>query len=556
MSFSLKKHKDDLLFIPLGGSGEIGMNVNLYHLDGKWIIADLGAGFADDWLPGVDMIVADMEFIREHREDILGIVLTHAHEDHLGGIQYLWDEVGCPIYATPFTATFLELKLVDAGYKKGEIPVHRIKTGSRFNLGPFDLELVEITHSVPEMNGIFIRTEHGNILHTGDWKLDPNPVVGDDTNEKKLKAFGQEGVLAMIGDSTNIFSPGTSGSEGALGESLEKLISSCKQMVAVTTFASNVARVHTLAMAAKKAGRKVALAGRSLYRIKDAAQANGYLNDVSFISLDEARKMPANKVMIICTGCQGEPLAATNKLATDSHPQLKLRPGDTIIFSSKIIPGNEKRIFRLFNLFAKKKVEVMTEKDHFVHVSGHPNVDDVKRMYEMVKPKVAIPVHGEIVHMHEHARLAKEWGIPQALEIENGCVIKLSEDNTEVVSKVHSGYFALDGNCLLEPDGNVMRMRRRIRNDGVISAVIIIDNKYNLKTEPIITAPGLLDDKDDAEIIHGMIANIIEDLVESRKKSKKFANNTIENLVRSCIRRILKSDIGKSPPINVTIRKI
>ncbi|MCH2036995.1 MAG: ribonuclease J [Rickettsiales bacterium] len=556
MSFNIKKHKDDLLFIPLGGAGEIGMNVNLYHLDGKWIIADLGAGFADDWLPGVDMIVADISFIREHRDDVLGIVLTHAHEDHLGGIQYLWDELECPVYATPFTASFLERKLADSGYKKGEVPIHRIEPGSRFNLGPFDMELVEITHSVPEMNGIFIRTRHGNILHTGDWKLDPKPVVGADTNEAKLTAFGDEGVLAMVSDSTNIFSAGRSGSEGKLSESLEQLIASCKQMIAVTTFASNVARLESLAKAAQKAGRKVALAGRSLYRIKEAAQENGYLTDVKFISIDEAARAPRDKVMIICTGCQGEPLAATNKLATGTHPQLKLLPGDTIIFSSKIIPGNEKRIYRLFNLLSQMQVNVMTEKDHFVHVSGHPNVEDVKRMYEMVRPQVSIPVHGEIVHMKEHARLARKWGIPKAIELENGKVIQLSEENTEAVSVVNSGYFALDGNCLLEPDGYVMKMRRRIRNDGVVVATVIVDDNYYLKTEPIISAPGILDENEDDDLFQQLISDMVLNYDDSRKKSKKFGKSTIENLVRSSIRRVMKSDIGKNPPIHVKIRVV
>lgn len=556
MSFNVKKHKDDLLFIPLGGAGEIGMNVNLYHLDGKWIIADLGAGFADDWLPGVDMIVADISFIQEHREDLLGIVLTHAHEDHLGGIQYLWDELECPVYATPFTASFLERKLADSGYKKGEIPIHRIEPSSRFELGPFDLELVEITHSVPEMNGIFIRTRHGNVLHTGDWKLDPEPVVGADTNEAKLTAFGDEGVLAMVSDSTNIFSAGRSGSEGKLSESLEQLIASCQQMVAVTTFASNVARLESLAKAAHKAGRKVALAGRSLYRIKDSAQENGYLTDVKFISIDEAARAPREKVMIICTGCQGEPLAATNKLATGTHPQLKLLPGDTIIFSSKIIPGNEKRIYRLFNLLSQMQVNVMTEKDHFVHVSGHPNVEDVKRMYEMVRPQVSIPVHGEIVHMKEHARLARKWGIPKAIELENGKVIQLSEEKTEAVSIVNSGYFALDGNCLLEPDGHVMKMRRRIRNDGVVVATVIVDDNYYLKTEPIISAPGILAEAEDDDIFQKLISDMVLNYDDSRRKSKKFSKSTIENLVRSSIRRVMKSDIGKNPPIHVKIRVV
>ncbi|MCD6035530.1 MAG: Ribonuclease 1 [Rickettsiales bacterium] len=552
MAFDVKKHKGDLLFIPLGGSGEIGMNVNLYQLDGKFIMCDLGAGFADDWLPGVDMIVADISFIRKHKKDLLGLVLTHAHEDHLGAVQYLWDELRCPIYATTFTGEFLKEKLGDEGWKVSDVPIIEMAPGARFKLGPFDLELVQITHSVPEMNGIFIRTEHGNVLHTGDWKLDDTPMLGGLTDYDKLKAFGKEGVLAMISDSTNIFNPGRSGSEGDLRESMINLVAQQKNLVVVTTFASNVARIETIAKAGHAAGRHVALAGRSLHRITRAARAAGYLKDIKFIDMQQANDYPRNKVLIISTGCQGEPLAATNKLATNSHPVLRMKPDDTIIFSSKIIPGNEKRIFRLFNLFAKMGAEVMTEKDHFVHVSGHPNQDEVKEMYEMVKPQISIPVHGELVHMHEHARLAKIWGVPQAIQTENGEVIKLAPGNPECVGLVESGYFAIDGNYLLPIDGPVMRMRRRIQRDGVIVAVIPVNKQGQLCGIPVITAPGALDISEDKEFLGIMVEEVTEALRSSGQGSKgKNRAETMENITRSAIRRLYKDEVDKNAPIDV-----
>lgn len=553
---NLKKQKKELLFVPLGGSGEIGMNVNLYHLDGKWLMVDLGAGFADDWMPGIDMIVADISFIQERKQDLLGIVLTHAHEDHLGAIQYLWNELECPVYATPFTGAFLQEKLLGDGYKKGDVPIHIIDEGCTLNLGPFDIELVQITHSVPEMNAVFLRTPHGNILHTGDWKLDPNPTVGATTDFDKLEAFGKEGVKALICDSTNVFNKGTSGSEGDLRDSLIDLIAGCDKLVAVTTFASNVARITNLIEAGKKAGRKVALAGRSLHRVLKAAQASGYMLDIpDLIDTREIKNHPREKMLVICTGCQGDPLAATNKLVNGTHPDFRLKPGDTVIFSSKIIPGNEKRIFRLYNLLAKQKVEVYTERDHFVHVSGHPSRDELQHMYELVQPEISIPVHGELVHMHEHARLAKSWGAKQAIETENGQIIRLSGDTPECIGYVDSsGYFGVDGNTLISPDSNVMRMRRRIQRDGVITITLITDKKGKLLTSPSIITPGVLDKEEDKDIIDAISEEIEDAVHDSHSKAKRITAKNTENVIRAATRRILKTELGKNPPIEIEFK--
>jgi ribonuclease J len=559
----ITKHKNDFLFIPLGGSGEIGLNINLYHYKGKWIMLDLGAGFADDHLPGVDMIVPDISFITKYKDDLLGIVLTHAHEDHLGAVQYLWDELRCPIYTTPFTASFLKAKLSEIGISK-QIKIIEVKPKGRIELGPFNIEYVPLTHSAPEMQAAVIRTELGNVLHTGDWKFDPDPLVCEANDEGLLKKYGDEGILAMVGDSTNVFNPGVSGSEGELKESLTKLIASCKRLVAVTTFASNVARLDTIIRAAEGCGRKVVLAGRSLWRITRAAKESGYLKGVSeFLDEKDMDLYPRDQLLVLCTGCQGEPLAAATKMANDTH-SIKLKPNDTVIFSSKIIPGNEKKIFRQFNQFVKNGIEVFTEKDHFVHVSGHPSRDELKRMYELVRPQVAIPVHGELVHIHEHAKMALEWGAKQSIQVENGDVIKLAPGKAEKIGFVQAGYLAVDGNYLLPNTSSVMRMRRKIQKDGVVVATLILcANTNTLKKDPIITAPGSLDKIEDQELIAEIISEIkylldmqLHGVKKVKVKTAKTSNDNVEALVKSVIKRIIKQEVGKMPVIEVFVERI
>jgi len=368
-----KFNKDHLIFLPLGGSNEIGMNVNLYHYKGKWLMIDLGAGFADDSYPGIQMLAPDLTFLFENKENFLGIVLTHAHEDHIGSVTYLWDKLRCPIYATPFTAGMARSKLSERNLLK-EAEINEVQPGSSFAIGPFSLQMIQITHSIPEMNAVVLRTDYGNILHTGDWKFDPDPVIEPLSNESALKSLGDEGVLAMVCDSTNVFNDRHSGSEGELKDSISKIVSGCSELVIVTTFASNVARIKTIARAAKENGRRVVLAGWSLRRITGIARETGYMDDIDdFLEEIEIRKHPRKKLLVICTGCQGEPNAAMNRIAQGNHPNIKLTAKDTVIFSSKIIPGNEKKLFKLFNTFVRLGCEVLTEKDHFVHVSGHPS---------------------------------------------------------------------------------------------------------------------------------------------------------------------------------------
>lgn len=547
---NLHKYKDNLLFVPLGGSGEIGMNVNLYHLDGKWIMIDLGAGFADqDQLPGIDMIAPNLEFVFGLKENFLGLVLTHAHEDHLGAVTYFWERLKCPIYTTPFTAAVLRAKLAEFPYAK-QVRIHELPMGAQFNIGPFGFDMISLTHSIPEMQAIAVKTRHGTVMHTGDWKFDHDPLVGPVSDYEKLKKYGDDGILAMVCDSTNVLSPGHSGSESDLRGSLTDIIGQCKKLVAVTTFASNIARVETIARAAAANGRKVVMMGRSLWRITQAGRETGYLNDIAeFLTDQEARKYPREKLLLLCTGCQGEPMAATNKLANDSFPTLRLNPGDSVIFSSKIIPGNEKRIYRLFNQFIKRGVNILTEKDHFVHVSGHPSRQELQKMYELVRPEIAVPVHGEAVHIHEHCKWSLEWGAKKAIEVTNGDVVSLAPGNAEKVAVAPFGFFAVDGNFLLAPDCAALKLRRRMIKDGIIFATVILNAKGNLMTAPRIFAPGILDPQEDKEILRE-ISDEVAGVVELQNRP---TTDQVEKITRSAIRRYCKSEFGKYPSIEVQV---
>lgn len=555
-SFNIKNHKNDLLFVPLGGSNEIGMNLNLYHYKGKWLMIDCGSGFADDYLPGVDMIMADSSFIEKYKKDIVGLILTHAHEDHLGGVQYLWNSLKCPIYTTTFTANFLKIRLNEYDFSKN-IKIHEVKPGSKINLEPFSLEMVPLTHSAPEMQAVMIRTDAGNILHTGDWKFDNDPVLGKKADEELLKSYGDEGVLALVCDSTNVFNKGSSGSEGDVRKSLVDIIAGCHQMVVVSTFASNLARLDTIIHAAGLAGRKVVLTGRSLHRMMLAAQESGYFKDIApLISERDVSRFRREELLVIATGCQGEPMAATAKLASNSHQSIKLAPKDTMIFSSKIIPGNEKKIFRLFNIFVKAGVEVITERDHFVHVSGHPSIDELQKMYSLIRPNICIPVHGEPVHIHEHVKLAKKNGIKQAVEVENGSVVLLEPNNAKVIAKVENGCLAVDGNYLLPVESPIFKARRHMRESGIVVASVVINKKGLLAANPMLSMPGLLDPKEDMALVN-LIKNDIKELVtiQNKQAKKALSDEQVIEAIKGTIRKTLKQEINKSPVIIVNLEK-
>tara|TARA_X000000368_G_scaffold418261_1_gene417291 strand:- start:580 stop:2238 length:1659 start_codon:yes stop_codon:yes gene_type:complete len=551
--------RENLLFCPLGGSGEIGMNMNLYGYGNeenqKWIIVDMGVTFADDSVPGVDLIYPDAGFIIDKKDDLLGIVLTHAHEDHIGSISHIWPKLKCKIYATPFTAVLIQEKFKE---KKIDITSYLkiVELNSKINLGPFEIDFVTLTHSILEPNGLSITTPEGVILHTGDWKVDPNPLIGNKVDEKKLRAIGEKGVIAMICDSTNVFSPGRAGSEKEVRESLLKIISSQKKRVLVTSFASNVARMESIFYIAKQTKRNISLIGRSMHRIYKAAKQCGYLKDVvEPVDPRDAGKISKDRIIFLCTGSQGEPMGALNRIANDIHPDINIENGDTIIFSSKIIPGNEKKLYALQNSFVKRNVEVITEENAFVHVSGHANREDLKDMYQWVKPKCVIPVHGEHRHMKEHINFAKEMQIPFNLKIENGNIIKISKNQKpEIIDQAPTGKIYLDGNVAVSLDSSSIKERKNISINGLLEITLIVSNNGKIK-KPVVSFRGIPEEEVSETFKFDLEDEITKICKSFSVNNFKQEKNLIDTIKQNC-RKIVKEKTGKRPFTNVNIARV
>ncbi len=552
-------NKEELLFCPLGGSGEIGANMNLYAYgkenDHKWIIVDMGVSFADDSIPGIDLIMPDPGFIIEKKSDLLGIVLTHAHEDHIGAVAHIWPKLKCKIYATPFTATLLVEKFKE---KKIDITSYLkiVELNSKIILGKFEIDFVTLTHSILEPNGLCIKTPIGTILHTGDWKIDPNPLIGGKIDEAKLKKIGDSGVSAMICDSTNIFSPGRAGSESEVRDSLLRIMELKTMRILVTSFASNVARMETIFYCAKKTGRNICLVGRSMQRIYKAAKKCGYLKGlINPIEPKEAKKIKKNKILYLATGSQGEPMGAMNRIVNGIHPEVFLESGDCVIFSSKIIPGNEKKLYQLQNLIVKNKIEIITEENAFVHVSGHPNRDDLKDMYKWVKPKCVIPVHGEHRHMVEHVSFAKEMQVPRALLIENGDIIKiLPNEKPAVIDKAPSGRVYLDGSINVESDAQSIKDRKNLSLNGYLEITLIVSDNGKIK-KPIISFKGIPENNEYEPFIFDIEDEILNICKTFSMDNKNQQKNLIETIKQNC-RRIVRERTGKKPFTNINIARI
>ena len=544
-----------LFFVSLGGAGEIGMNLNLYGYAGDWLILDCGVTFGDDSQPGLEVVMPDPAFIVERRDRLLGIVATHAHEDHIGAIPYLWTQLRCPVWATPFTASLLRTKLVEASLAD-KVRINVVPMSGRFTVGPFDLELITLTHSIPEPNAVALRTPVGTVLHTGDWKFDPNPLIGSTSDEAALRRLGDDGVLAMIGDSTNALRPGTSGSEADLRQSMINLVGRYDARVAVACFASNVARLETIARAAAAHGREVALVGRSLWRIDKAARENGYLADLPrFLTEEEAGYLPRDKIVLICTGSQGEPRSALARIAREDHPNIVLETGDVVIFSSRIIPGNEKAINRLQNALVRLGVEIVTEEDHFVHVSGHPARDELVRMYQMVRPRVAIPVHGEARHLIAHAHLAEECQVQQPLVIQNGDMVRLTPSGAAIVDEVPVGRLASDGKGLLPLGGAALKDRRRIILNGSAVATLVVDRQGRLAAPPAISLLGLVEETAASAAVPFLCAAAqcaLGDLPAVERRD----DNVVRDAVRRAVRRQINERFGKRPLIEIHLVRI
>ena len=551
--------KDELLFCPLGGAGEIGANMNLYAYgkpgEHKWIMVDIGVTFADDTVPGIDLIYPDPGFIIDKKEDLLGIVLTHAHEDHIGAIAHLWPKLQCKIFATPFTAILITEK-----FREKKIDVTNflkiVELNGSINLDPFKIDYVAMTHSILEPNGLRIETPAGVVLHTGDWKIDESPLVGENMDIDKLKKIGDEGVIAMICDSTNIFSVGRSGSEETVRKSLLKIMEGLKKRIIVTSFASNVARMETIFYCAEKTNRQISLVGRSMHRIYKAARQCGYLqNVIEPIDPREAKNISREKIVYLCTGSQGEPMGAMMRISGYTHPDVFIEEGDTVIFSSKIIPGNEKKLYKLHNQLVRDGIEVISEENEFVHVSGHPNRDEMRDMYNWIKPRCVIPVHGEHRHLMEHVSFAKEMQVTYPILVQNGDIIKLSSiEEPKVFDKAPSGRLYLDGNISVEEDSQSIKDRKNLGANGYLEVTIMINSKGNMHNNPVISYRGL-PIYDNEEFDYGLEYEIEKTSRSFKIASRQQEHNLIDALKIAC-RKFSKEKTGKKPFTNINLVRI
>ncbi|MGB9369096.1 MAG: ribonuclease J [Xanthobacteraceae bacterium] len=540
----------ELLFAPLGGVGEIGMNLALYGIgegaSRKWIAVDLGVSFAGEELPGIDLVMPDIAFLIAERRNLLGLVLTHAHEDHFGALLDLWPRLRCPVYATPFTAALLAAK------REGEpgaidVPVKVVPLGARFTLGEFDIELVSVAHSIPESNALIIRTPLGNVLHTGDWKLDPTPVIGPPTDEAKLKALGDEGCLALIGDSTNAVRDGRSPSERDVARTLRELIGAATGRIVVTTFASNVARMRSVAEAAAAAGREVVVVGRAMDRVSQVARECGYLEGINeFRGVDVYGHLPPDKVVALCTGSQGEPRAALARIAEDQHPEVTFSKGDTVIFSSRTIPGNEKAVGRVVNGLVRQGVEVITDRTHLVHVSGHPRRAEMEEMYRWVRPRVAIPVHGEALHLSEHAKLARAAGVPEVVLCGDGDLVRLAPD-AGVIDEVPAARLYKDGAILISAEERTVAERRRLSFAGIVVVALVLSDKGALLADPDVELIGIPEVNADKQSMHEIAYDAVIETFESLAKPRRRDPQSVEEALKRAVRAAITGHWQKKP---------
>jgi ribonuclease J len=558
-----KTRKDDeLVFLPLGGSNEIGMNFNLYGFgpphDRKWIVVDLGVTFGDQTTPGVEVILPDPAFMEQNADRLLGIVLTHAHEDHIGAVAHLWPRFKAPIYATPFTAFILREKLREADLlEEAEITI--VPLGGTIELGPFSLELITLTHSIPEPNGLAIRTPLGTILHTGDWKIDPDPLLGGVTDSDAIRKLGDEGVLAMVCDSTNVFVDGHAGSEADVRKALIPLIGSLKGKVAVACFASNVARMDSVIRAAEANGRRVCLVGRSMHRMAAAAKSVGLMEDIKpFLDDTEAKHMPPNGVLYLCTGSQGEPRAALSRIAEGTHPHVNLGANDACVFSSRVIPGNEIPIRNLQNKLTERGVRLYTERDHpGIHVSGHPCRDELAEMYAWARPTIAVPTHGERRHLMEHAAFARDLQVPQQVTPRNGDMVRLAPGRAEIIDEVQSGRLFVDAGVLTPENGDALRERRHAAFNGIVAVSVVLDGRSRIVSGPQVRALGLpADDENAMDDILDDLADEAEAAIKRLKGEDLELDDNIEKAITRGVKKASQRIWGRRPVVETTVLRV
>ena len=547
--------KESLVFIPLGGVTGIGQNFFLYGYKGKWLVVDCGMGFPGEHFPGVEVLLPDPAFIAEHKKDIVGLVITHGHEDHIGAIPYLWPDLQCPIYATPFTAELIEDKLDEFGLT-GRVQLEIVEQGALLELPPFEVEFIPVNHSIPEPSMLAIRTKEGTIVHTGDWKFDSSPIIGDTTNIEALKELGRQGVLALVSDSTNIFSEKEEKTERDVRDSLTEIFKSAPSRIIITCFASNVGRMESIYRAAHAAGRQVCLMGRSFWRIDSAARAAGYMKDIPpFLTEEEAAEIDRNKIVYICTGSQGEPYSALSKLASPrpAPGQLTLDSQDIVIFSSRVIPGNELAIAALQKRLLMSGCTIITDREKLVHVSGHPAQDSMKKLYDYLKPQIAIPVHGEPMYIVEHKKLAEEWGAGMSIIVEEGDVLELNDGDPEIIGEVPVGCLAVDGKKIVSLGSDVLKKRRKMIEGGTVVGTVVVDKKGHVLGEPQISSFGLLDtNPGDLE----KLVQLIKDHVDEMPTDQKQDDSLVKETVRLTIRRFITEQFGKKPLIEIHLVRV
>ena len=551
---------DELLFVPLGGVGEIGMNLALYGLGAggrrEWLCVDMGVSFADAEIPGIDLIMPDIRFLEAERRNLKGIVLTHGHEDHVGAVFDLWPKLQVPIYATPFTAALIESKR-EMEQNVPVIPIHIVQPGARVVVGPFEVEFVPVAHSIPESNALALRTPLGLVVHTGDWKLDPTPVVGPITDEKKFRALGAEGVRAVICDSTNAVREGQSPSESDVANHLMEIVKAAKGRVAVTTFASNVARIRSAALAAAAAGREVVVVGRAMERIVNVAREMRLLDGVpQFRGVDAYSSLPRERALVLLTGSQGEPRAALARIAGDDHPDIELDQGDTLIFSSRTIPGNEKAVNRILNEMIRRGVKVITDRTDLVHVSGHPRRGELSALYQWLKPEAAVPVHGEALHLAEHAALARAEGIKEVLLCGDGDVLRLAPGPATVIDEVHAGRLYRDGALLIEADSRTIAERKRLGFAGIVSVALALGSRGEIAGEAMVELSGLPEFAHGGKTMENVVLEAIEDALASLPKPRRRGPDAIEDAIVRSVRGQVNAVWGKKPTCHVIVLQV
>ena len=543
---------DELTFAPLGGVGEIGMNLSIYGLGNRhqrsWLAVDLGVSFGDEeHLPGIDLIMPDISFLEKERKNLVGLVLTHAHEDHFGAIIDLWPNLRCPIYATKFSAALFEAKL-EAERNPPKIPITVVPSGGRIDLGPFNVEFIPVAHSIPELHALAIHTEVGTVLHTGDWKIDPTPIIGPPTDEKRLRELGDAGVLALVGDSTNAVRDGRSPSEAEVAKTIAELVKGAKGRVAVTTFASNVARVKAVAEAAREAGREVVVVGRAMERVAQVARECGYLDGVqNFRGMDLYGHFPQDKVLALCTGSQGEPRAALARIANNDHPAVTLNKGDCVIFSSRTIPGNEKAVGAIINGLIEQGVEVITDRTHLVHVSGHPRRDELNDMIAWVRPQVLIPVHGEALHLSEHAKLARAAGVPKVLTCRNGDLVKLGPGEAGIIDQLPAGRLYKDGKILEDAKSRAVVERRKMGFAGCAFVAIAMTEKGEMADDPEVDLIGIPEKNAAGEVLDEIVFDVVVSTIEGLPRARRRDPDALAESVRRAVRATVNEQWGKKP---------